>query len=56
MKLHVYEIAIEATAQELSASNTLAGNLSRLLTRAFAPMENPFDDPAECEEEGVEEE
>lgn len=55
MKLHVYEIAIEATAQELSASNTLAGNLSRLLTRAFAPME-PFDDPAECEEEGVEEE
>lgn len=56
MKLHIYEIAIEADAKELSASNTLAGNMSRLLTRAFAPMENPFDDPDECEEEGVEEE
>ena len=35
MKLKVIEI--EATAEELKASNTMAQNFSRLLTQAFAP-------------------
>ena len=35
MKLKVMEI--EATAEDLKASNTMAQNFSRLLTQAFAP-------------------
>lgn len=35
MKLKVIEI--EATAEDLKASNTMAQNFNRLLTQAFAP-------------------
>lgn len=36
MKLKV--MGIEATSEDLKASNTVAQNFSRLLTQAFAPV------------------
>lgn len=47
MKLKVIEI--EATAEDLKASNTMAQNFSRLLTQAFAPA-------SDCETNEVDEE
>lgn len=47
MKLKVIEI--EATAEDLKASNTMAQNFSRLLTQAFAPASDCGTDEEEDE-------
>lgn len=42
MKIRITEI--EANAEELNNSNTLAQNLNRMLARAFAPTYKRWDD------------
>ena len=46
MKIKVVETCIEADARELRESQTLAQNLSGLMSRMFRPTE-PFDDEEE---------
>ena len=49
MKIRVIETEIEADARELRESNTLASNISLMLSRCFKSNE-PFDDDEQDEE------
>ena len=49
IKVTEYTTEIEADARELRESNTLAGNLSLMLSRCFRSSE-PFEDDGEEEE------
>lgn len=51
MKIRVIETEIEADARELRESNTLASNVSLMLSRCFKSTE-PFDDDEPEDEEG----
>lgn len=50
MKIHVYEVTMEADARELRESNTLGSNFAAMLNRCFQNQE-PFEDEEEESEE-----
>ena len=51
MKIKITETVIDANARELRESNTLAQNLSMMLSRCFQSHESFEDDPEEEEQE-----
>ena len=53
MRIKITEV--EANAEELKASNSLAGNLSRLLATAFAPKADTVTADDDGTEEGSDE-